>query len=119
MLAAQFLLFLSLAISRVIDLSTTTHYKIHPSNVTVSMPLVQAFELAESLDRAQSQALSMGQSPTQLLPSTTFDPQRDDHGERPKASFSYPADYNINHSPPSCPSTAVAQRRVNKEVDKK
>jgi len=35
------------------------------------------------------------------------------------ASFSYPADCNMNHSPPSCPSTAVAQRRVNKEVVKK
>jgi len=32
--------------------------------------LVQAFKLAESLDRAQRQALSMGQSPTQLLSST-------------------------------------------------
>jgi len=81
--------------------------------------LMQAFELAESLDRAQSQALSMGQSPTQLLSSTTFDPQRDVHGERPKASFSYPADCNTNHSPPSCPSIAVAHRRVNKEVVKK
>ena len=70
--------------------------------------LVQAFELDESLDRAQRQALSMGQSPTQLLSSTTFDPQRDVHGERPKASFSYAADCNMNHSPP-CPSTAVAQ----------
>ena len=29
--------------------------------------LVQAFELAESLDRAQRQALSMRQSPTQLF----------------------------------------------------
>ena len=79
---------------------------------------MQAFDLAESLDRAQRQALSMGQSPTQLLSSTTFDPQRDVHGERPKASFSYPADGNMNHSPP-CTSTAVAQRRVNKEVVKK
>jgi len=61
--------------------------------------LVQAFELAESLDRTQRQALSMGQSPTQLLSSTTFDLQRDVHGERPNASFSYPADCNMNHSP--------------------
>jgi len=59
----------------------------------------------------------MGQSPTQMS-STTFDPQRDVHGERPKASFSYPADCNMNHSPP-CPSTAVAQKRVNKEVVKR
>ena len=80
---------------------------------------MQAFELPESLDRAQRQDLSMGQSPTQLLSSTTFDPQRDVHGERPKASFSYPADCNTNHSPPSCPSIAVAHRRVNKEVVKK
>jgi len=80
--------------------------------------LVQAFELAESLDRAQRQALSMGQSSTQLLSSTTFDPQRDVHGECPNASFSYPADCNMNHST-SCPSTAVAQRRVNKEVVKR
>jgi len=79
--------------------------------------LMQAFELAESLDRAQRQALSMGQSPTQLLSSNTFDPQRDVHGERPKASFSYPANCNMNHSPP-CP-TAVAQRRMNKEVVKR
>ena len=77
---------------------------------------MQAFELAESLDRAQRQALSMGQSPTQILSSTTFDSQRDVHSERPKASFSYPADCNMNHSPPP---TAVAQRRVNKEVVKK
>jgi len=34
--------------------------------------LVQAFQLAESLDRAQGQALSMGQTPIQLLSSTTF-----------------------------------------------
>jgi len=70
--------------------------------------LVQAFELAESLDRAQRLALSMKQSSTQLLSSTSFDPQRDVHGERPKVSFSYPTDCNLNHSSPSCP-TAVAQ----------
>jgi len=81
--------------------------------------LVQAFVLAESLGRAQRQAFSMGQSPTQLLSSTTFDPQRDVHGERPKASFSYPADCNMNHSLPSCPVTTVAQRHVNKEVVKR
>jgi len=81
--------------------------------------LVQAFELAESLDRAQRQALSVGQSPSLLLFSTTFDPQRDVRGERSKVSFSYPTDCNMNHSPPSCPSTAVVQRRVNKEVVKK
>ena len=57
----------------------------------------------------------MGQSPTQLLSSTTFNPQRDVRGERLNASFSCPTDW-MNHSPPSYPSTAVAQRRVNKEV---
>ena len=60
----------------------------------------------------------MGQSPTQLLSSTTFDPQCDVHSEHPKASFSCPADCNMNHSLP-CPSTAVTQRRVNKAVVKK
>ena len=81
--------------------------------------LVQAFELADGLDRAQRQALSMGQTPTQLLSSTTFDPQREVHDERPKASFSYPDDGNMNHSLPSCPATAVAQRRVKKAVGKR
>ena len=80
--------------------------------------LVQAFELAESLDRAQRQALSMGQSPTQLLSSAAFDLKRDFHGERPKVSFNYPTDCNLNHSPPSCPSTTVTQRCVNKEMAK-
>ena len=81
--------------------------------------LVQAYELADGLDRAQRQALSMGQTPTQLLSSTTFDPQREVHDERPKASFSYPDDGNMNHSLPSCPATAVAQRRVKKAVGKR
>jgi len=82
--------------------------------------LVQAFELAESLDRAQRQALSMGQSPTQLLSSTTFDSKRDVRGERPKVSFSYQTDCNMSHSPPSCPSLStqhVSLRQVCDDVD--
>jgi len=92
--------------------SASTHQRLLEK---AEITLVQAFELAESLDRAQHQVLSMGQSPTQLLSSDAFDPQRD--GERPKVSFNYPTDCNLNRSPPSCP-TAVAQRRVNKEMVK-
>jgi len=43
---------------------------------------LQAFELAESLDRAQRQALSMGQSSTQPWSSAAFDRQRAIHGDR-------------------------------------
>ena len=85
----------------------------------VEITLVQAFELAQSLDRAQRQGLFEGQPSTQPLSSAAFVRQRVFHGKRPTVSSNCQSDSDQTRSPPStCPSTVVAQRRVSKKTMK-
>ena len=82
--------------------------------------LVQVFVLTESLDRVQRQAFFMGQSSTRPLSSAAFDDRRRAfHGERSIVLSTCRSDNEQNCYPPlTCPSAAVAQRQVNKEMIK-